>query len=68
MTTENRKRPRSEAQRQARLEALRAKIDNEEYLRGAIEGMALKVSDGLLDIPQGGLNYEQRQWTRRREP
>ena len=41
------------------LEALRAKINNEEYVYEAIQRIALILSNELLDIPQGG-NYEQR--------
>ncbi|MCL2477872.1 MAG: hypothetical protein FWF22_00115 [Treponema sp.] len=41
------------------LEALRAKINNEEYVCEAIQRIALILSNELLDIPQGG-NYEQR--------
>ena len=41
------------------LEALRAKINNDEYVYEAIQRIALILSNELLDIPQGG-NYEQR--------
>jgi hypothetical protein len=47
------------------LEALREKINNEEYLHEAIQRIALILSNELLDIPQGGWNYE-RQRKRRR--
>jgi hypothetical protein len=47
------------------LEALRKKINNEEYLHEAIQRIALILSNELLDIPQGGWNYE-RQRKRRR--
>ena len=46
------------------LEALRAKINNEEYVYEAIQRIALILSNELLDIPQGG-NYEQRRKGRR---
>ena len=46
------------------LEALRAKINNEEYVCEAIQRIALILSNELLDIPQGG-NYEQRRKGRR---
>ena len=46
------------------LEALRAKINNEEYVHEAIQRIALILSNELLDIPQGG-NYEQRRKGRR---
>ncbi|MDR0312655.1 MAG: hypothetical protein LBI14_03575 [Treponema sp.] len=47
------------------LEALRAKINNEEYVYEAIQRIALILSNELLDIPQGGNNYEQRRKRRR---
>ena len=46
------------------LEALRAKINNEDYIYEAIQRIALILSNELLDIPQGG-NYEQRRKGRR---
>ena len=46
------------------LEALREKINNEEYVHEAIQRIALILSNELLDIPQGG-NYEQRRKGRR---
>ena len=46
------------------LEALRAKINNDEYVYEAIQRIALILSNELLDIPQGG-NYEQRRKGRR---
>ena len=46
------------------LEALRAKINNEEYVHEAIQRIALILSNELLDIPQWG-NYEQRRKGRR---
>ena len=46
------------------LEALRVKINNEEYVHEAIQRIALILSNELLDIPQGG-NYEQRRKGRR---
>ena len=51
--------------RNAELEALREKINNEEYLYEAIQRIALILSNELLDIPQGGWNYEQRRKGRR---
>jgi hypothetical protein len=44
---------------------LRAKINNEEYLHEAIQRIALILSNELLDIPQGGWNYEQQRKGRR---
>ena len=48
-----------------RLIALREKINNEEYLYEAIQRIALILSNELLDIPRGGLNYEQQRKGRR---
>jgi hypothetical protein len=41
-----------------KLEALRQKINNEDYLCEAIQRIALILSNELLDIPQGGGYYE----------
>ena len=46
------------------LEALRAKINNEEYVNEAIQRISLILSNELLDIPHGG-NHEQRRKGRR---
>jgi hypothetical protein len=46
------------------LEALRAKINNEEYVQEAIQRIALIISNERLAIPQGG-NHEQRRKRRR---
>ena len=46
------------------LEALQAKINNEEYVYEAIQRIALILSNELLDIPQGG-NHEQQRKGRR---
>jgi hypothetical protein len=40
------------------LEALRLKLNNEDYLCEAIQRIALILSNELLDIPQGGGYYE----------
>ena len=37
-----------------KLERLRKKINNEDYLNGAIQRIALILSNELLDTPQGG--------------
>ncbi|MCL2601854.1 MAG: hypothetical protein FWD91_03475 [Treponema sp.] len=50
--------PDKENTRLARLELLRRKINNEEYLQEAIQRIALTISNELLDIPQGGGMYE----------
>jgi hypothetical protein len=41
-----------------RLKSLRKKINNEEYLNGAIQRIAHILSNELLDTSQGGLYYE----------
>ena len=46
------------------LEALRAKINNEEYVYEAIQRIALILSNELLDIPQGGSHEQQRKGRR----
>ena len=53
----------------SKLEILRQKINNEEYLHEAIQRIALIISNELLDLPQGGRSYERqrksRQWSRK---
>ena len=53
----------------SKLEVLRQKINNEDYLHEAIQRIALIISNELLDIPQGGSSYERqrksRQWRRK---
>ena len=53
----------------SKLEVLREKINNEDYLHEAIQRIALIISNELLDLPQGGRSYERqrksRQWTRK---
>ena len=53
----------------SRLEVLRQKINNEDYLYEAIQRIALIISNELLDLPQGGRSYERqrksRQWPRK---
>jgi hypothetical protein len=41
-----------------KLETLRKKINSEDYLNGAIQRIALVLSNELLDIPQGGFYHE----------
>ena len=52
----------------SKLEILREKINNEDYLHEAIQRIALIISNELLDLPQGGRSYERqrksRQWPR----
>jgi hypothetical protein len=49
----------------SRIEFLRKKIDDEEYLKEAIQRIAQVLSNEILDIAQGGLVYG-RQWERRK--
>jgi len=53
----------------SKLEILRLKINNEEYLHEAIQRIALIISNELLDLPRGGRSYERqrksRQWPRK---
>jgi len=61
--------PVNEASGLSKLEILRQKINNEDYLHEAIQRIALIMSNELLDLPQGGRSYEQqrksRQWSRK---
>jgi len=63
------KTPREENTGLSRLEVLRQKINNEDYLHEAIQRIALIISNELLDLPQGGRSYERqrksRQWSRK---
>jgi hypothetical protein len=63
------KSPEDEASGLSRLESLRLKINNEEYMHEAIQRIALIISNELLDLPQGGRSYERqrksRQWPRK---
>lgn len=58
-----------EASGLSRLEILRQKINNEDYLHEAIQRIALIISNELLDLPQGGRSYERqrksKQWPRK---
>ena len=53
----------------SRLELLRQKINDDDYLHEAIHRIASIISNELLDLPQGGRSYEQqrksRQWSRK---
>ena len=52
----------------SKLEDLRLKINNEDYLHEAIQRIALIISNELLNLPRGGRSYERqrksRQWSR----
>jgi hypothetical protein len=43
-----------------KLEQLRSKINNKDYLYEAIQRIALILSNELLDISRGGIYHEQR--------
>jgi len=53
----------------SKLEVLRLKINNDDYLHEAIQRMALVISNELLNLPRGGRQYERqrksRQWPRK---
>ena len=53
----------------SKLEVLREKINNEDYLHEAIQRIALIISNELLDLSSGGRPYEQqrksRSWPRK---
>ena len=61
--------PDEEVSGLSKLEVLRQKINNEDYLHEAIQRIALIISNELLDLPQGGRSYERqrksRQWSRK---
>jgi len=63
------KKPKEDDSGLSRLEILRQKINNEDYLCEAIQRIALIISNELLDLPQGGRSYERqrksRQWPRK---
>jgi hypothetical protein len=42
----------------SRIERLRDKINSEDYLYEAIQRIAQILSNEILGIPQGGINYE----------
>jgi hypothetical protein len=49
----------------SRIDLLRKKINNEDYLYEAIQRIAQILTNEILGIPQGGVSYEQ-QWKRRK--
>ena len=61
--------PDDEVSGLSKLEVLRQKINNEDYLHEAIQRIALIISNELLNLPQGGRSYERqrksRQWPRK---
>ena len=59
----------NEAPGLSKLDILRKKINNEDYIHEAIQRIALTISNELLDLPRGGRPHEQRrkgrQWPRK---
>jgi hypothetical protein len=51
--------PPANENKSSRIEQLRKKIDNKEYLYEAIQRIAQIISNEILDIPQGGPYSEQ---------
>ena len=49
-----------------RLEQLRKRINDKDYMHAAIQRIALVLSNELMDISQGGGSYNERQRKRRR--
>jgi hypothetical protein len=58
------KKPGEEASGLSRLEVLRQKINNEDYIHEAIQRIALIISNELLDLSSGGRPYEQQRKSR----
>jgi hypothetical protein len=48
-----------------RLELLRRRIDDEDYLHAAIQRLALVLSNELMDITQEGVRHEQQRKKRK---
>jgi len=49
-----------------RVEQLRKRINDEDYLYAAIQRIAMVLSNELIDMSQGGGRYNERQRKRRR--
>jgi len=49
-----------------KLEQLRKRINDKDYMYAAIQRIALVLSNELMDMSQGGGNYNERQRKRRR--
>jgi hypothetical protein len=50
----------------SRLEQLRKRINDKDYMHAAIQRIALVLSNELVDMTQGGGSYNERQRKRRR--
>jgi hypothetical protein len=49
-----------------RLEQLRKRINDQDYMYAAIQRIALVLSNELMDMSPGGGSYNERQWQRKR--
>jgi len=49
-----------------RLEQLRSRINDKDYMSAAIQRIALVLSNELMAMSQGGENNHERQWQRQR--
>jgi len=49
-----------------RLEQLRARINDKDYMSAAVQRIALVLSNELMAMSQGGENNHERQWQRQR--
>jgi hypothetical protein len=49
-----------------RLEQLRKRINDQNYMYAAIQRIALVLSNELMDMSPGGGNYNERQWQQQR--
>jgi len=50
----------------SRLEQLRTRINDKDYMSAAIQRIALVLSNELMAMSQGGENNHERQWQRKR--
>jgi hypothetical protein len=55
-----------QAMSSTRIEQLRKRINDKDYLHTAIHRIALVLSNELIDMSQGGGRYNERQWKKRR--
>ena len=49
-----------------RIEQLRERINNKDYIYTAIQRIAFVLSNELIDISRGGGNTNEQQWKKRR--
>jgi len=50
-----------------RLEQLRSRINDKDYMSAAVQRIALVLSNELMAMSQGGENNHERQWQRKRK-